>query len=301
VSEPRVLILGAGGMFGHKMFHAAASRFPDTWCTLREKLSDYPVQDLPEFWSSRIVEQSDAMDLNSVGAILDRIRPDVVVNCVGVIKQRAAAEDAVTSISLNSLLPHMLAAKLKEWGGRVVHISTDCVFDGARGHYTEDDAPNAVDLYGKTKALGEVESPNSITLRTSIIGRELRSHKSLLDWFLAQNHGTVSGYQQVWWSGVTTNHLADLVVSLIVDHPALSGLYQVSSGRISKYDLLIMLRDAYDLDITVKPDPSYVLDRSLTGDKLKAAIGYECPPWTQLLSQLTADPTPYPLPQALTL
>jgi dTDP-4-dehydrorhamnose reductase len=301
VSEPRVLILGAGGMFGHKMFQAAASRFPDTWCTLRGKLSDYPVQDLPEFRSSRIVEQSDAMDLNSVGAILDRIRPDVVVNCVGVIKQRPAAEDAVTSISLNSLLPQLLAAKLKEWGGRLVHISTDCVFDGARGHYTEDDAPNAVDLYGKTKALGEVDSSKSITLRTSIIGRELRSHKSLLDWFLAQNHGTVSGYQQAWWSGVTTNHLADLGVSLIADHPGLSGLYQVSSGRISKYDLLIKLRDAYDLDITVKPDRSYVLDRSLTGEKLKAAIGYECPPWSELLSQLTADPTPYPMPQALTL
>lgn len=294
--EPRLLIFGAGGMLGHKVFQTAASRFPETWGTLRGNLADYPLRGMKEFSSSRIVEGCEVTDLASVSAVLDQLRPNVVVNCVGVIKQRPAAYDSIASITINSLLPHWLALKLDEWGGRLVHVSTDCVFDGIRGCYTEDDAPNARDLYGRTKALGEVDSPNSLTLRTSIIGRELRAHKSLLDWFLAQNHRTVSGYQQAWWSGVTTNHLADLIVSLIDDHPDLSGLYQVSSGRMSKYDLLTMVRDAYDLDITIEPDRSYVLDRSLDGEKLKAAIGYECPTWSQLLSRLVADPTPYPMP-----
>jgi dTDP-4-dehydrorhamnose reductase len=300
VPDPRLLILGAGGMLGHKVFQTGASRFPDTWGTVRGKLADYPVRAIREFSPSRIIEGCEATNLDSVSAVLDRLRPSVIVNCVGVIKQRPAAYDAIASIAINALLPHSLAAKLDELGGRLVQISTDCVFDGMRGCYTEDDVPNARDLYGRTKALGEVESPNSVTLRTSIIGRELRSHKSLLDWFLAQNHRTVSGYQQTWWSGVTTNHLADLIMSLIEDHPDLSGLYHVSSGRVSKYALLTMVRDAYDLDITIEPDRSYVLDRSLAGEKLKAAIGYKCPPWSQLLSQLIGDPTPYPAPATST-
>ena len=281
-------------MLGHKVFQASAARFPRTWGTLRGQLSEYPVLGEMAFGSARLVEGIEASDLGSVSGLLERLRPAFVVNCVGVIKQQAAAHDAVASITINSLLPHALSAKLYEWGGRLIHISTDCVFDGARGCYTEEDLPNAIDLYGRTKALGEVTSANAITLRTSIIGRELRSHKSLLEWFLSQNHGRVSGYQQAWWSGVTTNHLSDLIVSLISDHANLSGLYQVSSVRMSKYELLTLLRDAYGLDITVDPDRSYVLDRSLTGDKLKAAIGYQCPPWSQLLSQLVADPTPYP-------
>jgi dTDP-4-dehydrorhamnose reductase len=294
-----VLVLGAGGMLGHKVFQAAASKFSDTWASIQGRIRDYPVEGIAAFGSSQVVEQIDAMNLGSVGHLLDRVKPTVVINCIGVIKQRPAAHDSVASVAINALLPHWLSSRLEEWGGRLIHISTDCVFDGKRGYYTENDLPDAVDLYGRTKALGEVDSSNAITLRTSIIGRELRTHKSLLDWFLSQNHGTVSGYQRAWWSGVTTNHLSDLIVSLIIDHPSLSGLFQVSSGRLSKYDLLVMLRDAYDLDITVRPDQSYVLDRSLTGDKLKAAIGYQSPPWSQLLSQLVSDFTPYPMPHTV--
>jgi len=300
VAEQRVLILGAAGMLGHKVFQAASSRLPDTWGTLRESLTDYPVHGLPAFRPDRIIEGLEATALDSVSSLLNRLRPNVVVNCVGIIKQRPLAHDTLESIAINSLLPHAVAKKLDEWGGRLIHISTDCVFDGSRGTYTELDVPDARDLYGRTKTLGEVEGRNALTLRTSIIGRELRSHKSLLDWFLAQNHATVSGYQRALWSGVTSNHLADLIVSLIENHPDLSGLYQVSSGCMSKYDLLTMVRDAYGLDITIEPDRTYILDRSLSGAKLKAAIGYSCPPWSALLSQLTSDPTPYHMPSVTT-
>jgi dTDP-4-dehydrorhamnose reductase len=233
------------------------------------------------------------MDLRSIDVLLDKLRPGVVVNCVGIIKQRPAAKDALASITINSLLPFRLAAKLDEWGGRLVHVSTDCVFDGSRGSYSELDRPDAADLYGRTKALGEVVSPNAVTLRTSIIGRELRAHRSLLDWFLSQNGGKVSGYRNAWWSGVTTNHLAELIVTLISEYPALSGLFQVSSGRMSKNDLLKLIREAYALDIDIEPDDSVVIDRSLIGKKLEGAIGYRCPSWPSLLSQLTSDPTPY--------
>lgn len=293
MSGPRVLVLGAGGMLGHKMFQSAVARFPDTWGTLRETIDAYPVGEIKEFRSDKIIERCNAMDISSIDALLDRLRPSVVVNCVGIIKQRPAAHDAVPSITINSLLPHRLAAKLDEWGGRLVHVSTDCVFDGSRGSYTELDLPDATDLYGRTKALGEVTSPNSVTLRTSIIGRELRAHRSLLDWFLSQNGRTVPGYKKAWWSGVTTNHLAELIVSLIAEYSAMTGLFQVSSERMSKNDLLELIREAYGLDIQIEPDESVVIDRSLTGDRLEAAIGYHCPPWPELLSQLVSDPTPY--------
>ncbi len=292
-SAPRVLILGAGGMLGHKMLQASAAAVPDTWATLRGVVGDYPVRGIAAFHSDHVIERCEVMDLAAVEATLHRLRPDVVVNCVGVIKQRDAAHDALPSITINALLPHRLADTLAGWGGRLVHVSTDCVFDGRRGGYTEDDLTNAEDLYGRTKALGEVTLPNALTLRTSIIGRELRTHRSLLDWTLAQNHRTVKGFRRAWWSGVTTNELAGLVVRLIVEEPALSGLFQVASERISKYDLLHLIRDAYRLDMEILPDDGYVLDRSLSGARLREAIGYQCPPIARLVSEMAADPTSY--------
>lgn len=292
-SGPRVLILGVGGMLGHKMLQASLAAFPDTWATLRGEVADYPLSGIDAYCSDRIIGRCDAMDFGGMTAILERLRPQVVINCVGVIKQHSAVHDALPSIAINALLPHQLAATISAWGGRLIHVSTDCVFDGRRGEYTEDDLTNAEDLYGRTKALGEVMESNALTLRTSIIGRELRAHRSLLDWTLAQNHRTVKGFRQAWWSGVTTNHLAALIVRLIREQPALSGLYQVSSDRISKFDLLHLIREAYGLDMEIIPDDSYVLDRSLSGRKLREAIGYQCPPLTQLIDEMAGDPTPY--------
>jgi dTDP-4-dehydrorhamnose reductase len=215
------------------------------------------------------------------------------VNCIGVIKQRAEAQSPIPSITINALLPHRIAETLAGWGGRLIHFSTDCVFSGRRGHYSETDPSDAEDLYGRSKFLGEAAGPNALTLRTSIIGRELDHHKSLLDWFLLGRHVRVSGFTNVWWSGVTTNHLADVVADLTDRHQSLSGLYQVSSGRISKFELLCHLRDGYGLQIEVEPDDGLVNDRSLDGSRFAAATRYQCPPWERLITQLVSDPTPY--------
>jgi dTDP-4-dehydrorhamnose reductase len=212
---------------------------------------------------------------------------------VGIIKQRDEARSAIPSITINSLLPHQLAAMVREWGGRVIHFSTDCVFSGSRGDYTEADDSDADDLYGKSKFLGEVATENALTLRTSIIGRELVEHKSLLDWFLAQQHQTIKGFKRVIYSGVTTNQVAQVVADIIQHHPTLAGLYQVVAAPISKYDLLCLLRDAYQMDVNIVPDETVVSDRSMRGDKLHAAIGYESPAWPVLVRNLAADPTPY--------
>jgi dTDP-4-dehydrorhamnose reductase len=217
----------------------------------------------------------------------------VIVNCVGIIKQRDAASSAIPSITLNSLLPHELAAAAAGWGGRVIHFSTDCVFSGRRGGYSETDASDAEDLYGRSKFLGEVATDNALTLRTSIIGRELSEFKSLLEWFLAQEGKTVRGFRRVLYSGVTTTYLARVVGDLIERHPALSGLYQVTGHTLSKHDLLVALRDAFRRNIEIVPDSTEVSDRSMIGDRFHAATGITCPSWSDLAAELATDPTPY--------
>lgn len=289
----RILVLGGEGMLGHKMFQILRGRFADVACTVRQGLGEGTLARAGLFHHGGVLEHVDVLDPQRLEAVLRQARPAVVVNCVGIIKQRAAAKDAVASIAINALLPHQLAGLLAEWGGRLVHFSTDCVFSGRRGGYTEEDQPDAEDLYGRTKALGEVTCANALTLRTSIIGRELSEHRSLLDWFLRQDHRRVGGYTRVLYSGVTTNYLAGLVADLAERFPGLSGLFQVTGETITKHDLLALLRDAYRRDIEIVPDDSVVCDRSMAGDKFRLATGYESPSWLTLVRQLAADPTPY--------
>lgn len=293
MSGPKIFVLGANGMLGHKMFQVLSGSFDDVTGTIRGRRDDSEFAEIALLQSARILEGVDALRDDSLFSMLRSKKPAIVVNCIGAIKQRSSAHDPMTSIKINSLLPHELAAVANEWGGRLIHFSTDCVFSGAKGDYSEDDSSDAEDLYGRSKYLGETAAVNSLVLRTSIIGRELSHHQSLLDWFLLGDHKTVRGFTQAWWSGVTTNHLARLVGEIITEHPYLSGLFHVSSGRISKYDLLCRVKAAYGLPIEVTPDDSFVCDRSLRGERLREAIGYKCASWDTMLTDLLEDPTPY--------
>jgi dTDP-4-dehydrorhamnose reductase len=289
----KILVLGGGGLLGHKMFQILGNRFADTWCTLRSRRNEAPWHSVSLYQSPRVIDAVDASDFVALATLLREVRPAVIVNAIGAIKQRAEAQDAITSIAINSLLPHRLAVVAREWNARLIHFSTDCVFSGAKGCYTEADHPDATDLYGKTKHLGEVSTENVLTFRTSFIGRELQQHLSLLDWFLAQTHHKVKGYRRVWWSGLTSNHLADVVADVIQRHPSISGLYHLCGGRISKYELLVKVRDGLKLDIEVEPDDTIECDRSLDGTRFAHATGYRCPSWDTLIDQLAEDPTPY--------
>ena len=289
----KALVLGAEGMLGHKMFQTTLSQFPDTKCTTLGDLSASPLSGATLFSLEKTLQKMNVMEFDSFAKRIRGQKPDFLINCIGIIKQRDAAKAAVPSIFINSLLPHKLAELAREWGGRVIHFSTDCVFDGKRGGYTEDDFSNAEDLYGKSKFLGEVAGENALTLRTSIIGRELSSFASLLEWFLAQKGKTIRGYKKVIYSGVTTNYMAELVCKIIKDHPTLNGLYQVTSPSINKYDLLCRLKEAYKLDVEILEESDTVSDRSMVGDKFVKATGYSIPKWEHLVEQLVTDPTPY--------
>jgi dTDP-4-dehydrorhamnose reductase len=293
VSVARVIVLGGSGMLGHKMFQVLREHFPSVLCTVREDIWKLPLKRVELLQGSEVIPWIDVTEFARLEAVLSALRPEYVINCVGVIKQRAEAASPIPSITINALLPHKLAEMAVQWGGRVIHFSTDCVFSGKRGGYSEKDASDAEDLYGKSKFLGEVAVANALTLRTSIIGRELTEHRSLLDWFLAQNNKTVRGYRKVIYSGVTTNYLAELVASIIQKHPGLNGLYQVASDPISKYDLLCLLREVYRLDVRIEPDNLEMSDRSMRCDRLREAIAYKCPTWPVLAHQLAEDNTPY--------
>lgn len=280
-------------MLGHKAFQVLRARFPGTVCTTRQDVKLPPFDRVDLLQGDDVLTGVDVMDFGRLQGVLRDLRPDFIVNCVGIVKQRSAAQAPIPSITINSLLPHKLASFAEEWGGRVIHPSTDCVFDGAVGGYTESHASTAEDLYGKSKFLGELHCENGLTLRTSIIGRELAGHASLLDWFLQQEGRPIRGFRQAIYSGVTTLQLACVIGMLIERFPRLHGLYQVVSEPISKYELLCLLRDFYKIDVTIVPDDREKVDRSMKGDRFRDATGYQSPPWSVLVERLAADPTPY--------
>lgn len=288
-----IMVLGGNGMLGHKIFQFLSKRLKDTWCTVRGRITESWMQPITLFRNGKVIENVDALEFSLLEEALKEWRPKVIVNCIGVIKQRADATVAIPSIAINSLLPHRLAGLCQAWGGRLIHFSTDCVFSGNRGNYSEEDDSDAKDLYGRSKFLGEVATTNALTLRTSIIGRELSHFASLLEWFLGQDHKKVNGYGRVFYSGVTTNYLAELVAQLIENQPRLSGLYQVTSPTISKYDLLLQLRDAFRMDVEIIPDDRVFCDRSMQGGKFLRATGLKYPEWPDLVAQLANDDTPY--------
>jgi dTDP-4-dehydrorhamnose reductase len=288
-----ILILGGAGMLGHKLFQRLRTTHADTFCTIRGPICDPSIRKVAQFHSGNVIENCDVGDFVAFEKLLCRFRPRVVINCVGIVKQRAAAKEPIPSIEINSLFPHRMAALCKTWGGRLIHFSTDCVFSGKRGGYSETDCSDAEDLYGRSKFLGEVTTAGAITLRTSIIGRELAHRESLLEWFLQQNHKRISGYTRAMFSGVTTIYMSRMIEQLITDHPTLSGLYQVTGPLISKFDLLCLLRDAYRLDVEIVRDETFYCDRSMKGEKFAQATGYRCPYWPELVSELASDDTPY--------
>ena len=286
----RVMVLGAAGMLGHKAFQVF-SRLFETVATFR--CFDARLRSTGLFPQSQVIDGVDATELESVRRAIMEFRPNCVLNCIGIIKQLKEAKDARASIYTNALFPHLLAEICEDTGSRLVHVSTDCVFSGKCGRYTEEDQSDAEDLYGRTKFLGEVDYPHAITVRTSIIGRELFSNVSLVDWYLSQRVEKVRGFTNAIFTGLTTIALSRELARIIEQFPELSGLYQVSSEPISKYDLLNLLRISFGVDVAVEPFEEFRCDRSLRSDRYRAATGFRPAPWPAMINEMAADETPY--------
>ena len=286
----KLLILGGSGMLGHKLFQAYRNRF-DTWATVRSNYRAYAGYAL--FDPHRLLGGVNASNFDTIVQTLARVQPDVVINCIGIVKQAPAAKDPLVSLTVNSLFPHRLATLCQAADARLIHISTDCVFSGKKGMYTEDDVSDAEDLYGRTKYLGEVSGKGCLTLRTSIIGRELQTSNGLVEWFLSNHGGKVRGYTNAIYSGFTTLVISDIIAGVIEHYPKLSGVYHVSSEPINKYDLLCLLRDAFRVQVEIEPYQEVCIDRSLDSSRFRVATDFTPPAWEDMIQAMAEDPTPY--------
>lgn len=281
----RVLVLGANGMIGSTMLRVLSEKKDwQVYGSIRDG-------SLKRFFSAeiseRLIEGIDVEHPDSLVKILDKTRPNVVVNCAGLTKHKPEAEDPLVSIPINTLMPHRLAGLCELVGLRLIHVSTDCVFSGEKGNYSENDFADARDVYGKSKALGEVDCPHAITLRTSTIGHELQSKYGLLDWFLSQE-GRCKGYTRAVFSGLPTVIFAQVIRDVVIPRTEMAGLYHVAAKPINKFDLLKLIADVYGKSIDIVPDDKLVIDRSLDAKRFQSATGYIAPEWSELIKMMHA-------------
>ncbi|WAC44784.1 SDR family oxidoreductase [Pseudomonas sp. SL4(2022)] len=280
----KVMILGASGMLGSTVFRMfdLHSEY-EAWGTLRRREA---LRYFPESSCARLLTGIDVLDQDILVSVMVRVKPDIVINCVGLIKQLDDAKDPLTALPINAMLPHRLARLCELAGARLIHISTDCVFSGRKGLYLESDLSDAEDLYGKSKYIGELHDlPHAITLRTSIIGHELGSNYALVDWFLSQEEG-VKGFTKAIFSGLPTVELARVIKDFVVSHPQLNGLYHVAAKPIDKFRLLSLVAAQYGKAIDIRPEDALVIDRSLDGSRFREATGYVAPEWPELIRRM---------------
>lgn len=280
----KILILGASGMLGNAALRVLSGPpfDHDVHGTVRSRGC---FRYFPEHLTQRLIDGVDVLDDNQLTAVLAKVRPDVVINCVGVIKQQGSAKNPLVTLPLNSLFPHRLAGLCDLAGIRLIHVSTDCVFTGSKGGYREEDSPDATDLYGLSKYLGEVDYPHAVTLRTSIIGHELGTSLSLVDWFLSQKE-RVDGFGKAIFSGLPTDELAKVIGTHVLPDLSLRGLYHVSAEPISKLALLQLVAEAYNHRINIRPSDRLTIDRSLDSKRFRDRTGYRPAAWPTLIANM---------------
>lgn len=286
----KVLILGVTGMLGHKLYQVLGDSF-DVIGTIRSNYSN--VAGYGIFDKDRIIPHVDALDISVVKKVIEETRPQVIVNAVGVVKMLEEKVGIQNCIILNALFPHQLYEICRNHGIRLVHVSTDCVFSGRKGNYSEDDPADAEDGYGKAKYLGEVNEPGALTIRTSIIGRELTGANGLLEWFLSNRGSKVDGYSKAIFSGFPTLHFSGIVADIIANQPDLSGIYHISAEPISKYRLLTLINEVAGLNIKINEDFDYQCDRSLDSTKYREKTGFIPLSWRQMVEELADDMKQY--------
>ncbi|MEY4075644.1 MAG: hypothetical protein RIQ69_14 [Pseudomonadota bacterium] len=287
----KVLVFGASGMIGSAMFRVLSEKSPsgnevlDVWGTLRSRDAlKFFAEDLREKLLLGVdVEKQDAMV-----RVFSQIKPDVVVNCIGLTKHHKTADNPLLALPMNALLPHRMADLCALAGARLIHVSTDCVFSGKKGDYIETDSPDAVDVYGRSKHLGEVDYPHAITVRTSTIGHELQSAYGLLDWFLAQQ-GRCKGYNRAIFSGLPNVEFARVIRDLVIPNQEMSGLYHVGAKAIGKYELLKLIANVYGKEIEIVRDDEFRIDRSLNSSRFNKATGYLAADWPELIQAMYAS------------
>lgn len=268
----KLLIMGGNGMAGHMLvqYFRRLGTY-SVYYTIRDKLDPDGLY-------------MDADDVVLMEKAVEAVSPDVIINCIGILNE-AARQDPVNAYWVNGLLPHRLKKAAEKAGGRLIHISTDCVFSGERGYHAEDDEPNGTSVYAASKALGEVTEAPHLTIRTSIIGPEIRGGGiGLMDWFMRQE-GMVKGYENVLWNGITTLELAK-ALDYFIRWPIHGRIHLCSAEIINKYELLKLFQQVFDKqDVTVIPDGHIGLDRTLLNTRTD--FEYAVPGYINMLTELS--------------
>jgi dTDP-4-dehydrorhamnose reductase len=280
----KLMVLGAMGMVGWQVFKTALDRNLDVCGVVRNRQSLAPLLKGKSGYSIREID--DIRNIPALEKIIQDEKPDYLINAVGIVVQLPQSKDYYESLSINALLPHQLEKLGTQYGFRLIQISTDCVFNGQAGMYAESDLPDAEDLYGKTKELGEVGYGSGITLRTSLIGHEIvKPVHGLLDWFLSQE-APIKGFTTAYFSGLTTIEFAKVLLDVFIPAELPAGIYHLASERISKYDLLKLVAEVYQKNIHIEPSADWVVDRSLDGSLFNCLTGYVAPSWITMLENL---------------
>ncbi len=277
----KILILGAFGMLGHKLIQVLSETHV-VWATAKsfEHKSNN---------NKRLLFNVNAESIETVRDAILKVKPDVIVNAIGVIKQIESSKNVVKALTINSIFPHLVTEIANEIGARFITISTDCVFSGEKGNYSENDIPDATDVYGKSKNLGEIVDGNALTIRTSIIGHELETSHSLLNWFLTNSGGTVKGFKNAIFSGFPTIILSQIIEDIIENRQDLRGLYHISSDPINKFELLSLIKEFYQVNIEITEDKTFCIDRSLNSQKYREIAGFAPKSWREMIEIMAND------------
>jgi dTDP-4-dehydrorhamnose reductase len=282
----KILIVGATGMLGYSLFRNLSNYADlDVYGTVRS------LEGKEQFFEkllSNIITNIDITNIGELDKIIEKLKPSVVINCIGLIKQHEKENSTIESIYINALFPHQLANSCDKYAAKLIHFSTDCVFSGDKGNYLEQDLPDAQNMYGRTKLIGEVSVGKHLTLRTSIIGHELSSKVSLIDWFLSQENST-KGFTKAIFSGIPTCHIAKILFEYVLPNSSLTGLYHLSVEPINKYELLNKVAARYAKLIEINKSGSFVTDKSLDSSRFTNQTGYKPPTWDTLIEEMHLD------------
>lgn len=283
-----MLILGASGMIGHRMWATLGERHEAIGVLRRQELG--PLSMIPGIANKKALLGVEIQDISKLTKVIADTKPDIVLNCVGIVKQLKDSSDHMKSIALNALFPHQLAKVCADHNARMIQFSSDCVFDGLKGNYKESDFPNAQDLYGRSKALGEVDyMKNVVTMRTSSIGREVFPHGGLVEWFLSNKGKSITGYKQAIYSGFPTQRLGNIISDYIIPNKELTGVLQVAGTPIDKFSLLTMIKDHFQLNIEIMANDQVKVERGLNFDNFSKLTGFKSPTWKEMMKDLEVD------------
>ena len=285
--KKKILILGGSGLIGFGLLKGISSFSDyDVSSTLFNKVDKYSY--IKKIKNINLYENINVLNLNKFINFLETLSVDIIINCIGVTKH--VSDDPCTNIQINSYFPNFLSNHCYKKKIKLIHISTDCVFSGLTGSYIESDKPDATDIYGKSKSLGEVIYEKSLVIRTSTIGMEYKNKTNgLFNWFFNNKKKFCYGYENAYFYGLTTNELAKIISKNIIPQSNFKGLYNISGPRINKYDLLCLIKKKFNLPIVIKKNKNFKIDRSLKSIKFEKEFNYKKKEWSLMLDQLKED------------